>query len=344
MSKRASITDVAKRAGVSISTVSLVMNNRPNVAPDTAQAVREAARELNYQPGGGPGKKRGPKPGPRRNVVSRQIGIVLDAHMEAALRDGICAALMHASVGVCAKEGFQAVPIIAPTAEQMRATIRHSRFDGLLVIGQPRGDCVQDLLRRMPAVQLMGTPPDGMGWDHVSFDRLEVARHACRSLAEAGCKTCWYLGMGRFVYARLAEYMEVECHQFGLEFRSLADPSFFQVSESGCQLAHGTIVRKTEELLADPGPMPLGVFAENSVLALLLQNYLLTHDSAPPLGAIVSDSMPYCPVGAGPFRGFVDLHVPEMARQGVDQLLWRINHRNEPRVRRLVATSLVPNA
>jgi DNA-binding LacI/PurR family transcriptional regulator len=276
--------------------------------------------------------------------VTRQIGIVLDGHMDTALRDGICAALMHATVGVCAREGFQAVPIIASTAEQMRATIRHSRFDGLLVIGQPQGDCVIELLRRVPSVQLLGVPPDGMGWDHVGFDRLEVARHACRTLAEAGCKTCWYLGMGRFVYARLAEYVEVECHQFGLEYRSLDSRSFFQGSESGCQLSQKALVRKAHELLADPGPMPLGLFAENSVLALLLQNHLLGDSSLPQMGAIVSDSLPYCPVGTAPFRGFVDLHVPEMARQGVDQLLWRINHRNEPRVRRLVSTSLVPNA
>jgi DNA-binding LacI/PurR family transcriptional regulator len=256
----------------------------------------------------------------------------------------MCATLMHAIVSVCAKEGFQAVPVIAETAEQMRAHIRHSRFDGLLVIGEPHGDCVTDLLRRTPSVQLMGLAPEDMGWDHVGFDGLEVARNTCRALVEAGCRTCWYLGMGRFVYSQLSEYMEVECHQFDLDYRLLTSESFFDVSESGCQLDHQALVSEVEDLTGDPGALPVGVFAENSALALLLQNYLLSRGDLSPVKAIVSDSLPYQPVGVAPFLGFVDLHAGELARQGMDQLLWRINHRNEPRVRRLVSTSIEPNA
>ncbi|HHZ11225.1 MAG TPA: LacI family transcriptional regulator [Acholeplasmataceae bacterium] len=44
----ATIKDVAKRAGVSIATVSYVMNNDPRIKEETAKKVREAAEELNY--------------------------------------------------------------------------------------------------------------------------------------------------------------------------------------------------------------------------------------------------------------------------------------------------------
>ena len=44
------IRDVAKHAGVSISTVSNVINNRGYVAEDTAKRVKDAIRELNYVP------------------------------------------------------------------------------------------------------------------------------------------------------------------------------------------------------------------------------------------------------------------------------------------------------
>ena len=47
---KSTITDVAKRAGVSIKTVSRVMNNEANVTPATQEKVRTAARELNYAP------------------------------------------------------------------------------------------------------------------------------------------------------------------------------------------------------------------------------------------------------------------------------------------------------
>ena len=47
---RATIKSVAKRAGVSISTVSFVLNNRPGISEETRQAVLAAARDLNYTP------------------------------------------------------------------------------------------------------------------------------------------------------------------------------------------------------------------------------------------------------------------------------------------------------
>ncbi len=46
------IKDVAKKAGVSISTASYAMNNLPNVHPDTKERILLAAKELNYYPNG----------------------------------------------------------------------------------------------------------------------------------------------------------------------------------------------------------------------------------------------------------------------------------------------------
>ncbi len=48
--KRISIRDVAREAGVAISTVSLVMNGKSKVATETRERVLEAAKKLGYQP------------------------------------------------------------------------------------------------------------------------------------------------------------------------------------------------------------------------------------------------------------------------------------------------------
>lgn len=45
-----SIIDIAARAGVSKSTVSAVINNHPNVRPETRERVTEAIRQLDYHP------------------------------------------------------------------------------------------------------------------------------------------------------------------------------------------------------------------------------------------------------------------------------------------------------
>ena len=48
---RATIKDIAKQAGVSITTVSLVLNGKAYKIPDqTKKIVLETARELNYTP------------------------------------------------------------------------------------------------------------------------------------------------------------------------------------------------------------------------------------------------------------------------------------------------------
>ena len=55
-----SIVDVAKRAGVSVATVSRVINDFPGVSPRTARQVRTAMKELLYVPAP---IRPGPKPG-----------------------------------------------------------------------------------------------------------------------------------------------------------------------------------------------------------------------------------------------------------------------------------------
>jgi LacI family transcriptional regulator len=48
--KRATIKQVAKAAGVSTQTVSRVINDRPDVAPETRERIQKIIAEMNYQP------------------------------------------------------------------------------------------------------------------------------------------------------------------------------------------------------------------------------------------------------------------------------------------------------
>src|SRR5690606_3346996 len=71
------IKDVAKRAGVSPSTVSRVIADHPRISRATKERVRAAMRELNYQPNAA-----------ARSLVRRRtqtIGVALSRSTEAAL-------------------------------------------------------------------------------------------------------------------------------------------------------------------------------------------------------------------------------------------------------------------
>lgn len=48
--QKATMTDVANLAGVSLKTVSRVVNNEPNVRSSTRKRVDEAIERLDYQP------------------------------------------------------------------------------------------------------------------------------------------------------------------------------------------------------------------------------------------------------------------------------------------------------
>ena len=48
--KATKITDVAQRAGVSVTTVSMVLNGKGRISPATAERVQQAIKELDYVP------------------------------------------------------------------------------------------------------------------------------------------------------------------------------------------------------------------------------------------------------------------------------------------------------
>ncbi|MEP5944166.1 MAG: LacI family DNA-binding transcriptional regulator, partial [Balneola sp.] len=50
MNKKVTIYEVAKRAGVAISTVSRVLNGSQNVSEDTKVKVNDVIKELNFRP------------------------------------------------------------------------------------------------------------------------------------------------------------------------------------------------------------------------------------------------------------------------------------------------------
>ena len=70
---RATIRDIATRAGVSITTVSRVLNDRPDVASETREAVLEVIRELNFTSN----RALRPAPSGRTGLVGVTIPMVL---------------------------------------------------------------------------------------------------------------------------------------------------------------------------------------------------------------------------------------------------------------------------
>lgn len=179
---RPRLDDVAERAGVSPSTVSRVVNDKPGVANGTRQVVRDAIRSLRYE---GVGIRRRDRP--RRLVgvlVPELTNPVFPAFVQAFERqlamNGCSTILATGRAGGTAEDAYLRV-------------LLDQGLDGLAMIStQPDalGREDSELLRSgVPVVIVNGMqshenwPP---GWSAISIDHARATEHATRRLADLG--------------------------------------------------------------------------------------------------------------------------------------------------------------
>lgn len=122
---KATINDVAKQAGVSIKTVSRVMNNEPSVRQPTREKVMAVVEELNYQPNLAARNLAGTK--------SFSVAFIYDnpnAYYVIDMQNGILSA--------CKKQGFELLihPCDAKAEnllDEITKMVKHSRIAGLVL-------------------------------------------------------------------------------------------------------------------------------------------------------------------------------------------------------------------
>ena len=142
---KSTITDVAKQAGVSMKTVSRVLNNEPNVAKKTRERVLEVAKELRYSP----------------NLAARGLASS-KSYLLALLYDNpspnYIANIQKGAIDACREAGYHLV--VEPV--NMRET--------------NVGDDIERLLERLPVDGIILTPPlcDNEGLLNI-LKRLKIA-------------------------------------------------------------------------------------------------------------------------------------------------------------------------
>ncbi|MEU4832007.1 LacI family DNA-binding transcriptional regulator [Streptosporangium sp. NPDC023615] len=150
-SEAVTLTDVARRAGVSVSTASKALNNRSEVAETTRLRVRRAAAELSFRPGAAPGWAA---------ARTRTVGLLTDE------RDGRLS--MPVLLGVeRALDGEGMSVVLCDARGDPRRREHHlralaaGRVDGLVVLGED--DDVRPSLSRdvpVPVVYVHGESDD----------------------------------------------------------------------------------------------------------------------------------------------------------------------------------------
>ncbi|NEZ04865.1 LacI family transcriptional regulator [Wenzhouxiangella sp. XN201] len=178
-SGRVTINEVAELSGVSIKTVSRVLNNEPNVRPATRAKVEKAVEALDYSPH--------PSARGLAGTRSRMIGLIYDNPSPNYLFQATSGALQAseaAGYGVSLLAPEQDDPDLAGSITRF---LSQSRVDGLLLI-PPIGDVpeVIDALDRLDLPYARVAPLDGRPGIGVAIDDRMAAAMVVEHLTGLG--------------------------------------------------------------------------------------------------------------------------------------------------------------
>lgn len=206
-----SIADIARRAGVSESTVSRALNNNPAININTREKIHAIARELNYKV----------NTGARNLRLQRSHTIALIINAEKVDGQTFSDPFMMDMIGAIADElnEHQYSLLFSSSAIKPQDWYSHllnsQRADGVIVIGQGRDDGpLRKLQQEGDAVVVWGARVDDANYCIVGSDNYLGGQLATRHLIQRGCLRMLFLGD--------VEHPEIECRFRGY-FDALAE-------------------------------------------------------------------------------------------------------------------------
>ena len=249
------IYDVAKQADVGVGTVSRVLNNHPQVSPETRQRVLAVIAALNYQPS--PTAQRLSR---RR---TRSIGVIAVFFT----RPSVVERLRGIEAVVAASEYDLIVYNVESPAKRddiFRVTASGGRVDGLLVISLTPSDAdVQRWREAGVPVVLVDTRHPGL--PHLLVDDVQGGYRAAQHLLELGHRRIAFVGdpiHTAFNFSSSRDRltgMQQALAEHGIPFRA----EYHQAGEHGQEPARAL----TYPLLALDDP-PTAVFAASDTQAI----------------------------------------------------------------------------
>ncbi|GAA5346782.1 LacI family DNA-binding transcriptional regulator [Planifilum fimeticola] len=246
----ATIKDVAKLAGVSISTASLALNNQPHVREETRKKVLEAAKQLNYQPNG-----------IARDLKSSKtytIGLIL-----ADLAGPFYSELIRGIQDVTASNGYDLVALSA-VGENPKSVryIQEKRTDGMIIMAH---NISTEMIRKAARPDFPIIVLDRkMEADHiysVGVDNRKAAFEAVSYLLKKGYRRIGYLG---------GPSNSTDNQQRFLGYRDALKAQGLKVEPKWC--LQGRFVKEggyqAVKLLAAQDLLPEAIFSANDEMAI----------------------------------------------------------------------------
>jgi LacI family transcriptional regulator len=186
----ASISEIAKQAGVSVTTVSKALNNYTDVSEETKKKVKEIAKQLNYTP----------------NLAARSlalkksniIGLVLSDIRESDSNGNIIFRLLIGAKNFCSDNDFELLIINIDSKKQKKKTLRQlckeRQISGVIVYGLKLGDPYFEEISKsdLPCV-VIDIKVEGNNVATVTTDNEKAVREVVQYLYSKGHKNIGFI-------------------------------------------------------------------------------------------------------------------------------------------------------
>ncbi|MBI5305416.1 MAG: LacI family DNA-binding transcriptional regulator [Chloroflexi bacterium] len=246
----ASIKDVASKSGVSVATVSRVLNNNPRVKPHLRERILQTIDQLGYQPSG-----------IARNMRSqsvRVIGLVISD-----IQNPFFTALVRAVEDVAYENQYTV--LLCNSDENLQKeqlyidVLSRERVAGVIIV--PTGKNCSPLLNlRMPVVMVDRTVP-GIITDSVVLDNVAGAYAATKHLIELGHQRIGLvgapLGVSVGVERRKGYEKALRAHKLRVDEALIRAGDFKEQGGYEATLA-----------LLELAPRPTAIFAVNNLMTM----------------------------------------------------------------------------
>lgn len=177
------IKDVAKKAGVSPSTVSRTINNHYSISEETKEKVRKVMDELGYAYD-------------KSHIKKHDIGVVFPRSMVDVYENPFYLEIVRGISYICNKERYSLHVITGADVREMKTSMEIADCEGYIFLDAIIDQAVTDYLReRMIPYIMIGKPPiQSITSISVDTDNIQAGYEAVKYLLGKGHQKIGYIG------------------------------------------------------------------------------------------------------------------------------------------------------
>jgi alanine racemase len=260
---KVTIKDIAKKAGVSTTSVSFAFNNPNQLGEKTVQKILEVADELGYLPD--------PIARSMTSGKTGTLGLLVPQPLPETLSNPFLFDFMEGIGETCTADGYNLM-LIPPLKGSIRRAIEFAAVDGFITLGLESEKSTIVLIRQrgVPFVTVDSDPVDGV--PAVNVDDMGGAESVMRYILESGHREIAIVGIRSGKEGHYQDYVgtlqkrflgyEKALKDFGLEFNS---PGIRIIESESTTLNGGKLIFKKIKNLR---PRPTAVVSMSDIISL----------------------------------------------------------------------------